>query len=180
MTEDAPVKKRKRSPAFLVVPILVLIVLTAFVLSGSNLTVSKTTVTFSEDPEMRLNKMTILAPFGAYVHTFTVVPGFSNERPYTIGASMGPGDSFPLFGEERSWSNSIPGSGRVSDIGYGTPVKITNRLLMAAAVSLPKDDAMRANCGKYIWVTKKPKGEADFQAFADNLNDKFEESKKAK
>lgn len=180
MVEDLPSKKRKRSPAFIVVPLLMLILATTFVLLNSNLALSKTTVTYTEIEGSYLNRMTIVAPYGAYVQTFSVVPGFSNEKPYYIGGSMGPGSSTSLFDKIEVRSNSIPGTGRIADIDYGTPVKITNRMPMSAVAQMPKDKAMLANCGKYIWVTKKPKTEADFKAFADELNRAYQESKKTK
>lgn len=180
MTEDAPKKQRKRSPAFIVVPILMLILAAVFVLLNSNLVLSKTTVLFSVDKEKQLNKMVIVAPFGAYIQTFSIVPGSSKEKAYAVGSSAGGGRPVSLFGQSNTWSNSIPGSGRITDIDSGSPVKITNRMPMAAVASIPKDKAVLANCGTYIWVTKKPKGEADFQAFVDRLNTEYKESQKSK
>lgn len=94
------------------------------------------------------------------------------------GTSSG-GRPFSFFDQSETLSNTIPGSGEVSDIDYGAPVKITKRMPMAAVAALPEDKSILEDCGRYIWLSKTPKGPADFQAFIDRLNKAYQARKKS-
>lgn len=171
-SEDIP-NKRKRSPAFLVVPLLMLILGTAFVLLNSNLVLSKAEVTFTEVKDRNLNKMTIRAPYGAYVQTFAVVPGLSAKEPFRDGGTSLGGKPFGLFDQSETLSNTIPGEGRVTDIDYGEPVLMTKAVPLSAVAAWPKDKTILESCGRYIWISKKPKSKADVEAFLAKLNKEF-------
>ena len=171
-SEDVP-NKRKRSPAFIVVPLLMLILATTFVLLNSNLALSKAEVIFTEVKDRNLNKMTIRAPYGAYVQTFSVVPGWSAEKPFREGGRSLGGEPYGLFFQAEIMSNTIPGEGRVTDIDYGAPVLMTKSLSIAAVGAWPKDKTVLESCGRYIWMSKKPKTKADLDAFLAKLNKEF-------
>ncbi|MDF1661292.1 MAG: hypothetical protein P1V97_05950 [Planctomycetota bacterium] len=180
MTKDAQGNSKKHLLVYLAVALtLTLLILTAMLLN-SNFALSKGRVTFTEVKERNLNKMTIEAPYGAYVQTFSVVPALSKEKPYQMGGTSSGGHPFTLFQNSETLSNTFPKSGRVEDIDFGAPVMMTKRMPMAAVAALPEDRSILDKCGRYIWLSKTPKGPEDFQAFVDDLNAKFEESKKAK
>ncbi|MDF1661293.1 MAG: hypothetical protein P1V97_05955 [Planctomycetota bacterium] len=185
MTKDAQGNSKKHVLVYLAVALTSALLILTFLLLNSRVALNKGEVTFSKDTERPgLNKMSIRAPYGSYVHFFDVVPYTSSTEPYTLSGHGGMGGSGRFladFYETMDRSSKLnPSEGRFSNIELEKPFQIPGYQMASALQRLPKDRSILKKCGRYIFISKTRRDHVDFTAFIKELNRDYQASKKVK